>query len=105
MSGDDDQPPLIMSCEVQGQLDGLSKEMKEIAASIAMLLKAITPKDNPTAQSGSNGITDPQMVPESAMDPRRIQDIESVKEGDSHLNRPQRQSRSLLVPSSSWPSD
>ena len=86
MYGDDDQPPPITSSEVQGQLDGLSKEIKEMAASIATLVKAITPKDNATTQSGSNGITDPQMVPEGAMDPRRTQDIESVKEGDSHLD-------------------
>ena len=41
MSGDDDQPPRIMTSEVQGQLDGLSKEIKEMAASITTLVKAI----------------------------------------------------------------
>ena len=44
MSGDDDQLPSIMTSEVQGQLDGLSKEIKEMAASIATLVKAITPQ-------------------------------------------------------------
>ena len=37
----------------------LTKEMKAMAASIVKLVKAITPKDNATAQSGSDGITDP----------------------------------------------
>ena len=59
MSGDDDQPPPIMTSEVQGQFDGMSKEMKKMAASITTLVKAITPKDNATAQSGSDGIMDP----------------------------------------------
>ena len=40
MSGDNDQPPWIMTSEVQGQLDGLSKEIKEMAASITTLVKA-----------------------------------------------------------------
>ena len=41
MSGND-QPPMITTLEVQGgQLDGLSKEMKEIAASnIKLALEA-----------------------------------------------------------------
>ena len=34
--------------------------MKEMAASITTLVKTITPKDNAAAQSGSDGITDPQ---------------------------------------------
>ena len=71
MSGDDDQPPLIMTSEVQGQLDGLSKEIKEMAAFIATLVKATPPKDNAATQSGSDGIMDPQMVPDNVTDPRR----------------------------------
>ena len=111
MSGDDDQPsPITTSGEVQGQLDGLSKELKELAASIAMLVKAITPKDNAAAaQSGSDGIMDPQTVPEDVTDPRRAQDTESVRKltvmQTTRLMIPQlTQSRNLLVPSSSWPS-
>ena len=71
LSSDDDQPPPITTSEVQAQLDGLSKEMKEMAASIATLVKAITPKDNAAAQSGSDGIMDSQIIPENATDPRR----------------------------------
>ena len=41
---DNNQPLPITTSEVQGQLDGLSKEMKEMAASVAMLVKAITPR-------------------------------------------------------------
>ena len=50
-------PPPIMTSEVHGQLNELLKEMKEMAASITMLVETITPKDN--AQSGSDDI----MVP------------------------------------------
>ena len=86
MSGDDNQPLPIMTSEVQGQLDGLSKEMKEMAASIATLVKAITPKDNATTQSDSDGIMDSQTVSENVTDPRRAQDTELVKEDDSHAD-------------------
>ena len=55
-----DQPPAIMTSEIQGQFIGLSQEMAEMAASITTLVKAITPKDNTATQSGSHGITDPQ---------------------------------------------
>ena len=41
--------------------------MKEMAASITTLVKAITPKDNAAAQSGSDGITDPQTFLSSLM--------------------------------------
>ena len=83
MSGDDDQPPRIMTSEVQGQLDGLSKEIKEMAASITTLVKAI--RTMSAAQSGLDGIMDPQMVPDNVTDPRRAQDTESVKEGNFKL--------------------
>ena len=56
-----------MTSEIQGQFNGLSKEMKEMAASITTLVKAITPKDNAAAQSGSDGITDPQTFLSSLM--------------------------------------
>ena len=59
MSVDTDQLLSITTSKVQVQLNELTKEMKGMAASIIMLVKAITPKDNATAQSGSDGITDP----------------------------------------------
>ena len=86
MSDDDDQPPLITTSEVQGQLDGLLKGMKKMGASITTPVKAITLKDNAATQSGSDGVMDPQTVPENATDPRRAQDTESVKEGDGHVD-------------------
>ena len=89
MSGDDNQPSPIITSEVQGQLDGLSKEMKAMkvmAASITTLVKAITPKDNTTTQSGSDGVMDPQTVPENLTDSRRAQGTELVKEGDGHAD-------------------
>ena len=87
MSGDDDQPLLITTSKIQGQLNGLSKEMKEMAASTVTLVKAITSKDNVTTQSGSDGITDSQTVPENPMDPRRAQDTKLVNEGDGHVDQ------------------
>ena len=57
-----------------------------MAASIATLVKAITPKDNTTAQSGSDCIMDPQTVPENVMDPRRAQNTKLVKEDDGHAD-------------------
>ena len=51
MSGTD-QPLPITTSEAQGQLDELSKEMKEMAALIATLVKAITPQNNVAAQTG-----------------------------------------------------
>ena len=106
MSGNDDQPLLIMTSEVQGQFHELSKEMKEMAASITMLVKTITPKDNTTVQSGSDGVMDPQMFPENVTDPTRAQDTKLVKEGDSYADHKADDSstRNLLVPPSSWPS-
>ena len=57
-----------------------------MAASIAMLVKAITPKDNAAIQSDSDGIIDPQTVPENVTDTRRVQDTQLVKEGDSYAD-------------------
>ena len=54
-----------------------------MAASIAMLVKTINPKDNTAAQSGSDDVMDPQMFPENVTDPTRAQDTKLVKEGDS----------------------
>ena len=60
--------------------------MKEIVASIATLVKAIMPKDNAATQSGSDGATDPQTVPNN-MNPIRAQDTDlSVQEGDGRLD-------------------
>ena len=59
MSSDTDQLLSITTSKFQVQLNELTKEMKGMAASIVMLVKVITLKDNATAQSGSDGITDP----------------------------------------------
>ena len=49
-------------------------------------MKAITPKDNAATQSGSDGVTDPQTVPNN-MDPIRAQDTDlTMKKGDGHLD-------------------
>ena len=85
MSGAD-QPPPITTSEVQGQLDGLLKEIKEMAASIATLVKAITPQNNTATQSGSDGVTDPQMILETATDPKKVQDTKLEKEGNGHID-------------------
>ena len=104
MSGDNDQPPPITSSEVQGQLDGSSKEMKEMAASIATLVKAIMPKDNATTQSSCDGVTDPQTVPNN-MDPIRAQDTNpAVKEGDGHLDYEVDTSSTYTIQESTRPS-
>ena len=98
MSGDDDQPPPITTSEVQEQLDGQSKEKEEMVASISTLVKAITPKDNAAAQSGSDGIMNPQMVPDIVTDPRRAQDTELVKEGNGYTDHKADYSSTYPIP-------
>ena len=82
----EDQPPPITTSGFQDQFDGLSKEVKGIAASISTLVKAITPQNNAATQSGADGVPDPQTVPEAGNDPKRAQDTEREKEGDGYLD-------------------
>ena len=79
MSGDKNQPQRASTPEVQAQLKELFKDIKDMAASIATLVRAITPKNNAATQSGSDGISDPQTVHENSTNPRRVYDIESAR--------------------------
>lgn len=99
----DDQPA---TSGVQGQLDGLLKEMKEMAVSITMLIKAITPQNyNAVTQSDTDDVMDPQTVPNN--DPKRARDTEEEKEGDGCLDHGIEAStypiQEPLAPSLIWP--
>ena len=82
---DENQAAMQTSPQVQGQLDDLSKEMKEMAASIATLVKAITP-NNAVAQSDPSSVADPKTVHEPVVDPIRVTDSGMEREGDNHDN-------------------
>ena len=86
MSGDKNQPQRASTPEVQAQLKELFKDVKDMAASIATLVRAITPKNNAATQSGSDRISDPQTVPENSTNPRRVYDIESARVGKGYAD-------------------
>ena len=83
---DDNQTARPISSDVQSQLTDLSKEMKEMAASISTLVKAITP-NNAVAQSDPSSVADPETVHEADTDPIRVTASGVEKEGDNHLDR------------------